>query len=78
MKYPDENWMISEKQNGFRMGQSCLSSILVPCESWCAPKDQELLVDAAYIDFRKTLDKIPHNWLLYMLSNIVVECKLIM
>lgn len=77
-KYLDENRVLSKKQHGFIIGFSCLTNLLAARKSGCSFKEQKLPINVAYIHFSKAFDKVPHNQVLYRLSNIGMGGSLLM
>ena len=56
--------MLSNNQFGFFLGRSCVSQLLVTINDWFKSLDNKIPVDAAYLDFRKAFDSVPHKRLL--------------
>ena len=63
-----ENNLLSDSQFGFTKGRFCVSQLLVTINEWFAFIDKKVPVDAAYLDFRKAFDSVPHKRLLSKLS----------
>ena len=55
------NNLLSVDQFGFCRGRSCVSQLLVTVEEWFSSLDKSIPVDAAYLDFRKAFDSVPHK-----------------
>ena len=58
------NSLLSNNQFGFCRGRSCVSQLLVTINDWFQSLDKKIPVDAAYLDFRKAFDSVPHKRLL--------------
>ena len=58
------NSLLSDNQFGFCRGRSCVSQLLVTINDWFKSLDKKIPVDAAYLDFRKAFDSVPHKRLL--------------
>ena len=59
-----KNNLLSQNQFGFSKGRSCTSQLLVTINEWMSYIDDKIPVDAAYLDFRKAFDSVPHKRLL--------------
>ena len=57
-------YLLSNNQFGFCRGRSCVSQLLVTINDWFKSLDKKIPVDAAYLDFRKAFDSVPHKRLL--------------
>lgn len=53
------NCLLSNEQYGFCKARSCVSQLLVTINEWFNSLDNK--VDAAYLDFRKAFDSVPHK-----------------
>jgi len=60
--------MIGDSQHGFRKGQSCLSNLLVFFDKVIDSLDSGANVNAIFLAFAKTFDKVPHHRLSLKLS----------
>ena len=56
--------LIEGRQHGFYKGSSCLANLLEFHEAVSDWVDDGKSVDIAYLDFKKTFDKVPHRRLL--------------
>ena len=61
------NKILSKEQYGFCKQRSCVSQLLVTLNEWFYWLDNRIPVDAAYLDFKKAFDSVPHKRLLYKL-----------
>ena len=68
-----KNNLLSKNQFGFCKGRSCVSQLLVTMEEWFQSLDKDIPVDAAYLDFRKAFDSVPHKRLISKLSGYGVR-----
>ena len=60
----EENFLISDKQHGFRSRRSCATQLIEIMEIWTNLLDKGIAVDCIYLDFAKAFDKVPHYRLL--------------
>ena len=67
------NNLLSPDQFGFCSGRSCVTQLLVTINEWFTYLDQKIPVDAAYLDFRKAFDSVPHKRLLSKLHGYGVR-----
>ena len=58
------NKLLSPHQFGFCKGRSCTTQLLVTINDWLFYLDQNIPVDAIYLDFRKAFDTVPLKRLL--------------
>lgn len=58
------NCLLSKDQYGFCKARSCVSQLLVTINEWFSSLDDKIPVDAAYLDFRKAFDSVPHKRLI--------------
>ena len=65
--------MLSEQQFGFVSGRSTITQLLVTLNEWLFNLDNDLQVDAAYMDFRKAFDTVPHQRLLTKLKGYRIK-----
>ena len=59
-----ENNLLSINQFGFCKGRSCVTQLLVTINEWFSSLDDNIPVDAIYLDFQKAFDSVPHKRLL--------------
>ena len=76
-KYLVENKLLSNDQFGFCKGRSCLTQLLVTVNEWMSCLDENVPVDAAYLDFKKAFDSVPHRRLLSKLSGYGIGGELL-
>ena len=69
------NCLLSKEQFGFCKARSCVSQLLVTINEWFTSLDDKIPVDAAYLDFRKAFDSVPHKRLLSKLYGYGVRGK---
>ena len=69
----DDNDLLSIDQFGFCRGRSCVSQLLVTINEWFESLDNNIPVDAAYLDFRKAFDSVPHQRLITKLHGYGVR-----
>ena len=62
------NNILSEHQFGFVSGRSTITQLIVTLNEWLFSLDNDISVDAAYMDFRKAFDTVPHKRLLNKLK----------
>ena len=58
------NCLLSVEQYGFCRGRSCTAQLLNTINDWFLHLDENVPVDAVYLDFRKAFDTVPHEKLL--------------
>ena len=68
-----ENDILSKDQFGFCAGRSCVTQLLVTLNDWMFSLDNHVPVDAAYLDFSKAFDSVPHKRLLHKLSSYGIK-----
>ena len=68
-----ENNILSPDQFGFCQGRSCVTQLLVTINDWMFSLDNHVPVDAAYLDFSKAFDSVPHKRLLHKLSSYGIK-----
>ena len=73
MEHMAETSQLSDDQHGFRAKRSCISQLLATIEDWTRAIEDGSPVDAAYLDFRKAFDSVPHKRLLQKLSDLGVR-----
>ena len=67
------NKLLSEDQFGFCTGRSCALQLLVTINDWLGCLDNKVPIDAAYLDFRKAFDSVPHKRLLTKLKGYGIK-----
>ena len=72
-----DNNLLSEEQFGFCQGRSCTTQLLVTLNEWMQSLDKKVPLDAAYLDFRKAFDSVPHKRLLTKLKGYGVTGKVL-
>ena len=68
-KHLIDNNILSKEQFGFVSGRNTITQLLVTINDWMQNLDENIDVDAAYMDFRKAFDTVPHQRLLTKLKN---------
>ena len=68
-KHLIDNNILSKEQFGFVSGRNTVTQLLVTINDWMQNLDENIDVDAAYMDFRKAFDTVPHQRLLTKLKN---------
>ena len=58
------NNILSDVQFGFVSGRNTITQLLVTINEWMSELDNDTPVDAAYLDFRKAFDTVPHQRLI--------------
>lgn len=77
MIYCETHNILSNAQFGFRRGRSCVTNLLYTMQSWTRAIDAKETVHAAYIDFRKAFDSVPHQRLLHKLRLMGIGGRLL-
>nr|VZI46619.1 unnamed protein product [Spirometra erinaceieuropaei] len=78
MQFLEQHHLLrSDAQHGFRSGWSCLTNLLFTLERWPKARDEDNVVHAIYIDFKKAFDSVPHQCLLHKLRNAGVRGRLL-
>ena len=72
-KHLSNNNLLSKDQFGFCSGRSCTSQLLVTLQHWFECLDEDIPVDAAYLDFQKAFDSVPHKRLLLKLRGYGIQ-----
>ncbi|MCP3853075.1 MAG: hypothetical protein GY694_23025, partial [Gammaproteobacteria bacterium] len=72
-----DNNLLSPHQFGFCEGRSCLTQLLIIINDWMSSLDKGIAVDAAYLDFKKAFDSVPHKRLLCKLEGYGIEGSLL-
>ena len=62
------NNLLSNEQFGFVSGRNTITQLLVTINDWLYDMDNNVPVDACYMDFRKAFDAVPHQRLLNKLK----------
>jgi len=70
-----DNNILSNDQFGFCKGRSCALQLLVTINDWLDSLDKKIPVDAAYLDFKKAFDSVPHKRLLTKIKGYGIEGK---
>ena len=76
-KHLIDNGLLSSKQFGFCKGRSCLTQLLVTIDEWMSSLDKGIPVDAAYLDFKKAFDSVPHQRLICKLKGYGIDGHLL-
>ena len=64
---------MSEHQYGFVSGRSTITQLLATLNEWLYNIDNDIPTDAAYMDFRKAFDSVPHKRLINKLKAYKIE-----
>ena len=64
MHHLKENNLLSPHQHGFRPARSCSTQLLEVMDAWTQDIEARQPLDAAYLDFKKAFDSVPHGRLL--------------
>ena len=59
-KHLIDNNLLSDDQFGFCSGRSCTTQLLSTIYDWFSELDNNVPVDAIYLDFRKAFDAVPN------------------
>ena len=73
-KHMIDNNILSTDQFGFCQGRSCVTQLLVTVNDWLFSLDNTIPVDAAYLDFSKAFDSVPHQRLIHKLNAYGLWC----
>ena len=76
-KHMQDNNILSKDQFGFCQGRSCVTQLLVTINDWMFSLDNHVPVDAAYLDFSKAFDSVPHKRLIHKLSSYGIKGNLL-
>ena len=72
-KHLIDNNILSKEQFGFVSGRNTITQLLVTLNDWMQNLDDNFDVDAAYMDFRKAFDAVPHQRLLTKLKGYSIN-----
>lgn len=76
MDFLVENNLVSPKQHGFVSRRSTVTNVLRSLNSWFNSVNDRKIIHAAYLDFAKAFDSVPHPKLLLKLSRYGFSGKL--
>ena len=76
-KHLNDNNFLTEHQFGFSKGRSCVTQLLVTINEWMSFLDDNIPVDAIYLDLRKAFDTVPHKHLINKLKGYGIKGKLL-
>ena len=62
--FKQKSYILSNEQFGFCQGRSCVTQLLNTIFDWLCQIDNNIPVDAIYLDFAKAFDTVPHQRLL--------------
>ena len=68
----NENNLISQKQSGFKPGDSCLNQLISITHEIYESLDEGLDVRSTFLEISKALDKVPDERVLFKLSQNVI------
>ena len=71
------NDLLSNHQFGFCPGRSCSLQLLVTLQQWFKFLDNNISMDAVYMDFRKAFDSVPHERLITKLKGYGIRGELL-
>ena len=71
------NDQLSPHQFGFCKGRSCTTQLLNVLDNWFYYLDQNIPVDAIYLDFKKAFDSVPHKRLIEKLKGYGIKDNLL-
>ena len=72
----EKNGLIANEQNGFRPDRSCLDHIFTLQEILRVRKAQNRESFCSFVDFQKAFDYVDHDFLMFKLANIGVDCNI--
>ena len=72
-----ENNLLSDNQFGFCKGRSCVTQLLVTIDEWMKHLDDNIPVDAIYLDFHKAFYSVPHKRLINKVKGYGVKGKVL-
>ena len=76
-KHLIDNNLLSDDQFGFCSGRSCTTQLLSTIYDWFSELDNNVPVDAIYLDFRKAFDAVPHLRLINKLYGYGIRGQLL-
>ena len=71
------NNILSKEQFGFVSGRNTITQLLVTIDDWMSELDNDTSVDAAYLDFRKAFDTVPHQRLITKLKSYNIQGRIL-
>ena len=71
------NNILSKYQYGFVSGRSTITQLLVTLNEWLYNLDNDIQTDAAYMDFRKAFDSVPHKRLINKLKAYKIDGQIL-
>ena len=71
------NNILSQQQYGFVSGRSTITQLLVTLNEWLYNLDNDIQTDAAYMDFRKAFDLVPHKRLISKLKAYKIDGQIL-
>ena len=71
------NNILSKEQFGFVSGRNTITQLLITIDDWMTELDNDTSVDAAYLDFRKAFDTVPHQRLITKLKSYNIQGKIL-
>ena len=72
-----ENNILSKEQFGFVAGRNTVTQLLVTLNDWMQDLDNDIPIDAAYMDFRKAFDTVPHQRLIAKLKSYNISGQIL-
>ena len=77
MDHCNDNQIFSDSQYGFRQRRGCILQLLKVFDDWSKFVDTDTPVDAAFLDFRKAFDCVPHKRLLMKIERLGITGNLL-
>ena len=68
-KHLIDNNILSKEQFGFVSGRNTITQLLITINDWMQELDNDVPIDACYLDFRKAFDTVPHTRLINKLKS---------
>ena len=68
-KHLIDNNILSKEQFGFVSGRNTITQLLITINDWMLELDNDIPLDACYLDFRKAFDTVPHARLINKLKS---------